>query len=67
MKSKHSEMGLARQNQVQNPVKLFKKLCSYSVHNATQYYTVIHEKTWQYICDRNSRKTRLIFVIFALL
>jgi len=24
-------------------------------------------KTWQYICDHNSGKTRLIFIIFALL
>ena len=30
-------------------------------------YTVIHKKTWQYICDHNSGKTRLIFITFALL
>jgi len=24
-------------------------------------YTVIHKKTWQYICDHNTGKTRLIF------
>jgi len=25
------------------------------------YYTVFHKKTWQYTCDHNSGKTRLIF------
>jgi len=30
-------------------------------------YTVFRKKMWQYICDHNSGKTCLIFVIFALL
>ena len=33
--SKHSEMGLVRQNPIQGPVKLFKKLCNYVLHNTT--------------------------------
>ena len=37
MNIKHSEMGPVRQNPIQGPVKLIKKLCNY-VHNATQYY-----------------------------
>jgi len=30
-------------------------------------YTLIHKKTWQYVCDHNSGKTLMIFIIFALL
>jgi len=34
--SKHSELGPVRQNPIQRPVKLFKKLCNYiMLHNTT--------------------------------
>jgi len=29
--------------------------------HVTHLYNAIHKKTWQYICDHNSGKTRLIF------
>ena len=28
-------------------------------------YTLVHKNTWQYICDHDSRKTRLIFYEFC--
>ena len=38
-RSKHSEMGTVRQNPIQRPAKLFKKLYNYiMLHNKKTYY-----------------------------
>ena len=38
-----------------------------SLHCIHYIYTVNHKKRWQYICDHNFRKSRSIFIIFALI
>jgi len=44
--SQHSEMGPGRQNPIQRPVKLFKKLCNYTMlHNTTQVNSSVNRET----------------------